>query len=149
MSNGDKDALDINGDDLANVDFAHTESAADANLTEESEATGGGAGAGADAVVTGNSEATGADADGMDYNMGNDADARAPVKDDAVVDLILLTGIQDEADNTSRSIFCDWAEVGLCVLPDTPSLDKCQDREVGWCYNHLHHLCQITYAPNC
>jgi hypothetical protein len=48
----------------------------------------------------------------------------------------------------NRRIYCDWGEVGLCVIPDNPHLDKCQD-SLGRCYNHLHHLCQITYVNGC
>ncbi len=47
-----------------------------------------------------------------------------------------------------RRIYCDWGEVGLCVIPDNPHLDKCQD-SLGRCYKHLHHLCQITYVNGC
>ena len=52
------------------------------------------------------------------------------------------------ARDEERKIYCDWGQVGLCVIPENPHLDKCQD-SVGRCYNHLHHLCQITYVNKC
>ena len=52
------------------------------------------------------------------------------------------------ARDEERKIYCDWGQVGLCVIPENPHLDKCQD-SVGRRFNHLHHLCQITYVNKC
>ena len=75
--------------------------------------------------------------DGEDARMAEDANNRENKP---------MTKTQKKT-TTYRSKYCDWGEIGLCVVPNNPYLDKCQD-SAGRCYNHIHHLCQIQYVAN-